>query len=204
MKISSDAIVCGARPHGETGVIARVLTADEGLVAGYVAGGRGRHMRPVLIPGNIVSVDATARSANQLPFLKLELVTSRGPWLSEPLPSAAIGWATGFTAAMLPERVEFPALHAALSALLDAICHAPSARGWVPALISYEALALIELGYGGNRPDLKADDWATIMPIFDRQGQLMQKRLLADRAGGVMGELLAARAILRERLLRMI
>ncbi|MGB3167403.1 MAG: DNA recombination protein RecO, partial [Alteraurantiacibacter sp.] len=36
------AILVAARQHGETAVVARFLTADYGLVAGYVAGGRGR------------------------------------------------------------------------------------------------------------------------------------------------------------------
>ncbi|MFX6254467.1 DNA repair protein RecO C-terminal domain-containing protein, partial [Acinetobacter baumannii] len=73
---------------------------------------------------------------------------SRAPFLAEPLPAAAIGWATVLTASALPERQPFPALYAALGALLDAVCHAPSARGWLPALVSYEVLLLRELGYG--------------------------------------------------------
>ncbi|MBP7952448.1 MAG: recombination protein O N-terminal domain-containing protein, partial [Sphingorhabdus sp.] len=52
MHISASAIICAVRPHGETGAIVRALTADYGLLAGYVQGARGRHMRPVLIPAN--------------------------------------------------------------------------------------------------------------------------------------------------------
>ncbi|MEE4288387.1 MAG: recombination protein O N-terminal domain-containing protein, partial [Erythrobacter sp.] len=88
------AILVAARPHGETAAIARLLTAEHGLVAAYVAGGRGRRLRPVLIPGNIVEAELRARSASQLPFARIELVESRGPWLTEPLPAAAISWAT--------------------------------------------------------------------------------------------------------------
>ncbi len=54
MHLRSPAIVCAARSHGETGVILRVLTEAHGLVAAYVAGGRGRTLRPVLMPGNLV------------------------------------------------------------------------------------------------------------------------------------------------------
>ena len=55
MHLTFPAILVAARQHGETAVIARVLTEEYGLVAGYVAGGRGRVLRPVVIPGNRVA-----------------------------------------------------------------------------------------------------------------------------------------------------
>ena len=68
MQLSASAIVVAARAHGETASIARVLTEEFGLVAGYVAGGRGRQLRPVLIPGNRVAAELSARSDSQLPI----------------------------------------------------------------------------------------------------------------------------------------
>lgn len=196
MHLRAPAIVCASRAHGETAAIVRLLTDSHGLVAGYVAGGRGRNLRPVLVPGNAVAAELRSRSEGQLPFARLELVASRAPWLAEPLPAAAIAWATALTAAALPERQAYPALYPALSALLDAVCHAPSARGWVPALVSYEVLLLRELGYGGDalRPD--GEDWPTTLAAFDRLGHLLARYPLAERRGDVMG----ARAVLRDRL----
>ncbi|HOB14904.1 MAG TPA: DNA repair protein RecO C-terminal domain-containing protein, partial [Novosphingobium sp.] len=121
------------------------------------------------------------------------LPASRAPWLGEPLPAVAIGWVTALTAATLPERHGYPSLFVALSALLDAICHAPSARGWLPGLIAYEALLMRELGYGGMAPQGDAG-----LTEFDAQGQRLERYLLADRRGDVMG----ARTMLRERLAR--
>lgn len=198
MQIRAAAIVCASRPHGETAGIVRLLTADHGLVAGYVAGARGRELRPVLVPGNLVEAELRARSDNQLPFARLELTRSRGPWLSEPLAAAAIQWATALTAAALPERQAFPALHSALSALLDAVCHAPSARGWVPGLLAYEALLLRELGYGAVAARADPADWPATLAAFDRLGERLERYPLADRRGDVMG----ARTMLRERLAR--
>jgi len=205
MHIRASAIVCAARPHGEVGVILRALTADYGMVAGYVSGGRGREMRPVLIPGNGVEVDLRARVASQLPAARVELITSRAPFLAEPLPAAALDWVTALTATVLPERHAYPALHGALSALLDAVCHAPSARGWAPALVAYEALMLRELGYGerfGAGADgqrlLAGTDWAETLVRFDRIGEALARYLLADRRGDVMG----TREVLRARLAR--
>jgi DNA repair protein RecO (recombination protein O) len=198
MHLRAPAIVLAARQHGETAVVARLLTEEAGVVAGYVAGGRGRRLRPVVIPGNLVEVDLRARSDSQLPFARLELVESRGPWLGEPLPAAAIGWACALTVTVLPERQAYPRLWQALGGLLDAICHAPSARGWARALVGYETLLLREMGYGGNAPD-PADDLAASLAALDKLAEPLDHYLLADRRGDVM----AARSRLRELLGRM-
>ena len=197
MHLRALAIVCASRAHAEVGVIVRLLTMDHGLIGAYVAGGRGRHLRPVVIPGNLVEAELHARAEGRMPSARVELVASRGPWLTEPLPAAAIAWVTALTASTLPERHAYPALHAALEAVLEAICLAPSARGWVPGLLAYEALLLRELGYGDHRgrddgvgPDLLA--------AFDRMGMVLARYPLADRRGDVMG----SRALLRERLAR--
>src|SRR5687768_7258898 len=199
MHLRAPAILLAARPHGETAVVARVLTEEFGVIAGYVAGGRGRRLRPVVIPGNRVELQLSARSDSQLPFAKLELLESRGPWLGEPLAAAAIGWAAALTATALPERQAYPSLYEALGGLLDAICHAPSARGWAGALAGYETLLLQELGYGGweGRPQGDLED---ALAAMDRLAGPLDHYLLADRRGDVM----AARARLRDLLGRML
>jgi len=199
MILSAPAILIASRPHGETAAIARALTQEYGLVAFYVAGGRGRRLRPVMIPGNIVELEITARSSSQLPFGRLELVTSRGPWLSEPLAAAAILWASAVTATCLPERNPYPNLYAGLSALLDAVCNAPSASGWLPALNGYEAMLLSEMGYGGARPDMAAP-FESQFETFRQLHKPLARYLLADARGDVM----AARVALGERLAKMI
>ncbi|HEX7821535.1 MAG TPA: DNA repair protein RecO [Sphingobium sp.] len=146
--LTTPAIVCAVRHHGEHGVIARLLTPDAGLVAGYVRGGRSTRMRPMLIPGNVVQADFRVRSPDQLASLTVELLHSRGPLLSEPLPAAAMEWSCALTAATLPEDQSYPPLFSALSALLDAVEAAPAARGWAVALVMFERLLLAELGFG--------------------------------------------------------
>lgn len=199
MQIDSPAVVLATRQHGETALIARVFTREYGLMAGYVAGGRGRRLRPVVIPGNLVAAHFAARSDTQLPFLTLELVESRGPWLGEPLAASAIAWATALCAATLPERSPHPAIHDALVAVLDAVCHAPSARGWLRGLIVYEALLLREMGYGGTETARGEEGLEPLLEIFARQGPDIARHLLADNRRDVM----AARAMLADRLGRM-
>lgn len=197
MHLRAPAILIAARPHGETAVIARLLTEESGVVAAYVAGGRGRQLRPVVIPGNLVEAEIRAKSDSQLPFARLELSQSRGPWLTEPLPAAAIAWVCALTASALPERNAYPSLYQALTGLLDAICNAPSARGWAPALAAYEVLLLRELGYGGQKPEIA--DLEQALEILRANEPQIARYLLADTRADV----LAARSLLMQRLERM-
>jgi DNA repair protein RecO (recombination protein O) len=124
------------------------MTPEQGMIAAYVRGARGRQMRPVLMAGNVVQAALSARTEAQLPQAAVELVHSRGPLLSEPLPAAAIEWITVLTATALPEGQPYPRLYQALEGLLDAVEAAPSAAGWGAALVRYELLLLAELGFG--------------------------------------------------------
>jgi DNA repair protein RecO (recombination protein O) len=148
MRSETRAIVCALRGHGEHGAIVRLMTPEQGLIAAYVRGARGRQMRPVLMAGNVVQAALSARTEAQLPQAAVELVHSRGPLLSEPLPAAAIEWITVLTATALPEGQPYPRLYQALEGLLDAVEAAPSAAGWGAALVRYELLLLAELGFG--------------------------------------------------------
>lgn len=148
MRTETQAIVCALRNHGEHGAVVRLMTPDHGLQAAYVRGARGRRMRPVLIAGNVVRAELSARTETQLPQAAIELVHSRGPLLSEPLPAAVIEWSTALTATALPEGQPYPRLYSVLEGLLDAVEAAPSANGWGAALVRYEVLLLAELGFG--------------------------------------------------------
>lgn len=148
MRLQTRATVCTLRNHGEHGAIVRLMTANHGLQAAYVRGARGRRMRPLLIAGNLVHARFSARTDAQLPQAEIELIHSRGPMLSEPLPAAAIEWATVLTATALPEAQPYPVVHSTLEALLDAIEAAPAASGWGAAMVRYEIVLLAELGFG--------------------------------------------------------
>jgi DNA repair protein RecO (recombination protein O) len=188
MLIQSPAIIVAVRQHGEHGAIVRALTPRDGLQAGYVRGGRSRRLRPVLLPGNLVEAEFRARVEEQLAAATVELAHSRAPLLSEPLPAAAIEWVTALVAAALPEGQPYPRLYEGLGGLLDAIEHAPSARGWQSGLVRFEQLLLAELGYGAvPGQDLRAN------------GRALEAHLFAGRRVDVM----AARERLVDRLDRL-
>lgn len=175
----------------------RAMTAEHGLLAGYVRGARSRTMRPVLQPANIVRAEFRARVDTQLPGLTVELEQSRAPLMAEPLAAAAIDWATALTASVVPEAHPYPAIHSALDGLLNAIEAAPAARGWAGALVSYEALILSALGFGGVQID-RPEGWEATLASLGRSGAQLSRHLFVDRRADV----LAARGRLVERLKR--
>lgn len=200
MHVEALAIVCAVRAHGEHGAIVRALTPDDGLLAGYVRGGRSRRLRPALIPGNLIRADYRARTEDQLPALTVELGESRAGMMSEALPAAAIDWATALTAAALPEAQPYPRLYAALDGVLAAVSAAPAARGWAAALVRYELLLLTELGFGLDLSACVAggakDDLAYVSPrsggaVSRSEGEPYRAKLLplpAFLAEGGAGE----------------
>ena len=196
MQIVTSGIVCAVRSHGETGTVARIMTAEHGLLTGYVRGGRSRTMRPVLQPSNIVRAEFRGRVESQLPGLTVELEHSRALLMAEPLAAAALDWATALTAAVVPEGHPYPPIHSALDGLLAAIEAAPAARGWAGALVSYEALILSALGFGGD--DERPDGWSATLASLNGSGARLARHLFADRRSDV----LAARERLVERLKR--
>ncbi len=191
-----EAIICAVRPHGETGAILRAFTRDEGMLAGFVQGAKGRVLRPILIAGNVVRGEWRSRIAGQLPSLTVEPVQSRAHLLSEPLALAAIDWTTALTAATLPEGHAYPRLHDALDGLLNAIELAPAARRWAGSVAQYEAILLSELGYAeqvGGGP-------ATEAPVALMAAN--RKRLVEHVLGERRIDIMAARERLVDRLKR--
>ena len=195
MRIEAQAIVCALRTHGEHGAVVRLMTEEHGLQAAYVRGARGRRMRPVLIAGNLVTATLSARADTQLPQATVELTHSRAPLLGEPLPAAAIEWATALTATALPEAQPYPRLYSALDALLAAIEAAPSASGWGAALVRYELLLLAELGFGLDLDSCAASgSTENLVAVSPRSGRAVS----AAEAQPYAGKLLSLPRFVRE------
>ena len=195
MRFTAPAIVVALRPHGEVGAVVRLMTAEHGLQAAYVRGARGRRMRPVLLAGNVVDASLAARTEGQLAQATVELVHSRAPLLSEPLPAMAIDWACALTATVLPEGQPSPRLFAALDGLLAAIEAAPAASGWGAALVRFELLLLAELGFGLDleRCAVSGDD-EDLIAVSPRSGRAVS----ASEAEPYLGKLLPLPRFIRE------
>jgi DNA repair protein RecO (recombination protein O) len=140
-----DGVVIGIRSHGETGVIAELLTREHGRHAGFVHGGRSRRLRPVLQPGNDVRVTWKGRGEDLLGTFTLEPLALRAARAMEAALALQGVNLICALARLLPEREPHPALHAVATALLDRIGDA----GATPAeVVRFELMLLVELGYG--------------------------------------------------------
>jgi DNA repair protein RecO (recombination protein O) len=145
MHWTDDALVLGARRHGEAGVVLELLTRAHGRHLGLVHGGRSQKLQPVLQPGNSVQATWRARLDEQLGTFAVEPLTSRAARLiASPLALAGIATLTA-QLRLLPERDPHPHLHAMAEALADHLDE-PDLAG--PLFVRFELALLAELGFG--------------------------------------------------------
>ena len=119
MQWQDEAIIIGVKRHGETSVIAEVMTRGRGRHLGIVRSGRSRTMQPVLQPGNRVEVVWRARLDEHLGEFKLEPVKLRAARLMETATSLYGVQAMGALLRLLPERDPHPHLYEALDVILE-------------------------------------------------------------------------------------
>jgi DNA repair protein RecO (recombination protein O) len=145
MEWSDQAIVLSSRPHGETGLVASLLTRAHGRHAGFIHGGISRKAAPIWQPGNVVEVMWRARLTEQLGNYTGEL---RAPHaaraLDDPTELAGLAAACAMVDSALPEREPHPAMYEGFRAFLGALGH----QGWPAIYVRLELGLLQELGFG--------------------------------------------------------
>lgn len=168
MQLDAPALICALLAHGEHGIVGRFLTAEAGLVAGYVRGGRSRRLRPVLQPGNLVALSLRARVDSQLAAATVELADARAALADTGLKLAVIDWLTALTAAALAEQDPHPALFRALDAMTGAVAADAPPLALGEGAVRYEMLLMSELGFGLDLGSCAAtgstDDLAYVSP----------------------------------------
>jgi DNA repair protein RecO (recombination protein O) len=145
MEWRDEAIILSVRGHGETSAIAEVFCAEHGRVMGLVRGGRSRTSRPVLQPGNLVSVVWRARLEEHLGNFTLEPLHLRaGLIIENALRLSGLSSLTCL-AQVLPEREPHPKLYEALRVVLETI---DDDHVWPALMVRWEMGLLDELGFG--------------------------------------------------------
>jgi DNA repair protein RecO (recombination protein O) len=138
-------IVLAVRPHGEGGAILTLLTEMHGKHAGYVHGAKTSKMRGILEPGNIVSVNWSARVVDNLGVYKVEQVSQSSALLmNEPIKLSALLSLCGLCERALPEREVCEGLFYGFKALIEAL----DSELWGVSYIMWEIAFLKELGFG--------------------------------------------------------
>ncbi len=145
MDWSDQGIVLSARPHGESGLIASLLTREHGRHAGFVPGGVSRRAGPIWQPGNLLQVEWRARLSEQLGNYSAELSEAHAARaLDDAAALAGLAAACAVVDAALPEREPHPAMFEGFHAFLAALGHA----GWPAIYVRLELGLLQELGFG--------------------------------------------------------
>lgn len=146
MDFHEEAFVLSARAHGDTGVIADLLTETHGRRSAYVAGGASRRMKPFLQAGARVVADYRARTSDHLGSARLEPI-GEGPsaLFDDPLALTGLAAAAAVAQGALPEREPHPGTFHAFEALMAAFA-IPAI--WPAIYVRFEAGLLDDLGFG--------------------------------------------------------
>ncbi len=146
MQWTDAAFVVALRRHGESALIAELLTREHGRHLGLVRGGQSPKLRAVLQPGNEVAAVWRGRLAEHLGSLTCEMVRAHmARFIDDPDRLAGLAAATALVAATLPEREPHTDVFAAFAALLAAF---DSAHDWPAQYVEWECALLAALGFG--------------------------------------------------------
>ncbi len=140
------AIVLDARPYGEGGLIATLMTADYGAHRGLARGGSGRAQAGMWQAGNFVQARWSGRHAEQLGYFHAELIhATAASVMDDPLGLAMLTAICAVAGDALPEREAHVPVFEGLIALLPRLVLGAEV---LAELIAWELALLAELGFG--------------------------------------------------------
>src|SRR5947207_3828695 len=128
--------VLAARRHGESALIAELLTREHGRHAGLVRGGQSPRRRALLQPGNQVTASWRGRLPEHLGSLDCELVEAHAArFLDDPDRLAAVTAATALLLTAIPEREPNPELYQPFAASHSEL---PSTESWLQSYVAWD------------------------------------------------------------------
>jgi DNA repair protein RecO (recombination protein O) len=184
MEWTDGGIVLSARPYGETGLIADLLTRAHGRHLGLV---RGSKTRALLQSGNGLSVTWRARLPEQLGNYAVELARARAGALMESRESlTGLNAFSTVAGAALPEHQVHAGLYDAAEILLDAMAAEDFAH-WGPLYVRWEAGLLEALGFGLDLSQCAATGSVrNLIYVSPRTGRAVSQAAGADYASRLL------------------
>jgi DNA repair protein RecO (recombination protein O) len=161
--------VLTARRHGETALIAELLTEAHGRHAGLVRGGQSPKRRALLQPGNLVAVSWRGRLPEHLGAFEIELLRPHAASLiDDPGRLAALSSAAALVALSLPEHEPHVDVYRGFGRLIAAL----DSVDWAGSYVAWECRLLAALGFGLDLTGCAAtgvnDDLAYVSPRSGR------------------------------------
>jgi DNA repair protein RecO (recombination protein O) len=170
--------VVAVRRHGESALIAELLTREHGRHLGLVRGGQSPKARAVLQPGNEVAAAWRGRLSEHLGTISCELVRAHAArMIDDPDRLAGLAAATAMIAATLPEREPHADVFAAFGALVEAL---DSAADWPARYVGWECSLLAALGFGLDLSRCAATG-VTTGPALPRQAVAIARFFVAGQ-----------------------
>jgi DNA repair protein RecO (recombination protein O) len=146
---TDNAIIISSRPFGEDAAVVQVLTEHHGRHAGLVRGGQSRKMRPVLQPGNEVSITWRARLDEHLGSMGVELQAANAARiLDDRLRLTALSSLCALVQGALAEREPADTVYDASLAMINLLASETEAALWLAAYIRWEIGLLSVAGFG--------------------------------------------------------
>lgn len=182
MQWTDEAILLGVRRHGETSVIAEIMTRERGRHLGMVRSGRSRSMQPVLQPGNRLEVTWRARLDEHLGEFRVEPLVLRAGRLMESATAVYGVQALAALLRLLPERDPHLHLYETLDIVLD---HLDDASVAGELFVRFELAVLNDLGFGLALEECAAtgshEDLAYVSPKTGRAVSRLAGEPYSDR-----------------------
>jgi DNA repair protein RecO (recombination protein O) len=145
MQWIDEAIVLGAKRHGETSVILELMTRAHGRHLGLVRGGGGTRLRGVLQPGNSLRATWRARLDEHLGNFAVEAVNLRAAGFLGAADAVHGVIHLAALCRLLAEREQHAGIYAAVEAILEELGEPLVAAAMIAR---FELALLAELGFG--------------------------------------------------------
>ena len=188
MEWTDEGVVLSTRTHGESAAIISLLTRDHGRHAGLVRGGAGRRQRPILQPGNLISVTWRARLEDHLGAYSVEPVRAYAATIMDDAGRlAALMSACSIIATALPEREPHGDLYDNVLALLEILTHADDLSLWGASYIKWELAFLSAMGYGVDLSSCASTgDTDDLIYVSPKSGRAVSKAAGAPYKGKLL------------------